>query len=49
MSGLNVDFPIVPRTAFTESFPDTVVENLDTTGFVPDLPTTCVASTVAKL
>ena len=48
-SGLNVDFPIVPRTAFTESFPDTVVENLDTTGFVPDLPTTCVASTVAKL
>ena len=48
-SGLNVDLPIVPRTAFTGVFPDTVVDDLATTGFVPHLPTTCAASTVAKL
>ena len=48
-SGLNVDFPIVPRTAFTGAFPDTAVEDFATIGFVPDLPATCAASTVPKL
>lgn len=48
-SGLNVDLPIVPRTAFTGAFADTAVDDFATTGFVPDLPTTCAASTVPKL
>ena len=48
-SGLNVDFPTVPRTAFTEDLPVAPVEDLDTAGFVPDFPTTCAASTVPKL